>query len=237
MHTVVIIVNVGSMRALCGTHCAASSSARFRSIVGPDGPPQTAHTIKVLATALSHNPPLYPPSAMREIVHLQAGQCGNQIGAKFWEVRIRRRGKGLRRQCARCLKHVSCCLLPMGPWTWNIQYIQHCRNMYIQNQPKFSSAADWRTASHRRLPRWMGGSDRWPPRRGFPTVRSAVWDPSRWRPPGLCGVGAFLEQQRFVRWRRGKGWIRSGSIADALPFGSLGGPAPPGIALGAPRAG
>ena len=25
---------------------------------------------------------------MREIVHLQAGQCGNQIGAKFWEVRL-----------------------------------------------------------------------------------------------------------------------------------------------------
>ena len=24
---------------------------------------------------------------MREIVHLQAGQCGNQIGSKFWEVR------------------------------------------------------------------------------------------------------------------------------------------------------
>merc|ERR1711962_1100866 len=23
---------------------------------------------------------------MREIVHLQAGQCGNQIGAKFWGV-------------------------------------------------------------------------------------------------------------------------------------------------------
>ncbi|KAL0621680.1 Tubulin beta-3 chain [Plecturocebus cupreus] len=29
-----------------------------------------------------------PPDApsMREIVHIQAGQCGNQIGAKFWEV-------------------------------------------------------------------------------------------------------------------------------------------------------
>uniref|UniRef100_A0AAQ5Y447 Tubulin beta chain n=3 Tax=Percomorphaceae TaxID=1489872 RepID=A0AAQ5Y447_AMPOC len=27
-----------------------------------------------------------PPVNMREIVHLQAGQCGNQIGAKFWEV-------------------------------------------------------------------------------------------------------------------------------------------------------
>jgi len=24
---------------------------------------------------------------MREIVHIQAGQCGNQIGNKFWEVR------------------------------------------------------------------------------------------------------------------------------------------------------
>jgi hypothetical protein len=22
---------------------------------------------------------------MREIVHIQGGQCGNQIGAKFWE--------------------------------------------------------------------------------------------------------------------------------------------------------
>ena len=27
---------------------------------------------------------------MREIVHIQAGQCGNQIGAKFWEVRCSR---------------------------------------------------------------------------------------------------------------------------------------------------
>jgi hypothetical protein len=23
---------------------------------------------------------------MREIVHIQAGQCGNQIGTKFWEL-------------------------------------------------------------------------------------------------------------------------------------------------------
>jgi hypothetical protein len=27
---------------------------------------------------------------MREIVHIQGGQCGNQIGAKFWEVRNQR---------------------------------------------------------------------------------------------------------------------------------------------------
>ena len=26
------------------------------------------------------------PTKMREIVHVQAGQCGNQIGAKFWEI-------------------------------------------------------------------------------------------------------------------------------------------------------
>ena len=25
--------------------------------------------------------------AMRELVHIQGGQCGNQIGAKFWEAR------------------------------------------------------------------------------------------------------------------------------------------------------
>ena len=25
-------------------------------------------------------------AAMRELVHIQGGQCGNQIGAKFWEV-------------------------------------------------------------------------------------------------------------------------------------------------------
>lgn len=33
----------------------------------------------------------YVPSAIfrrSEIVHIQGGQCGNQIGAKFWEVRI-----------------------------------------------------------------------------------------------------------------------------------------------------
>jgi hypothetical protein len=30
---------------------------------------------------------------MREIVHLQGGQCGNQIGAKFWEVIADEHGK------------------------------------------------------------------------------------------------------------------------------------------------
>merc|ERR1712170_238822 len=31
-------------------------------------------------------PPTHKTFKMREIVHIQAGQCGNQIGAKFWEV-------------------------------------------------------------------------------------------------------------------------------------------------------
>merc|ERR1712100_731010 len=30
--------------------------------------------------------PLKKYLTMREIVHIQGGQCGNQIGAKFWEV-------------------------------------------------------------------------------------------------------------------------------------------------------
>jgi len=31
-------------------------------------------------------PSLFPGEKMREILHIQGGQCGNQIGAKFWEV-------------------------------------------------------------------------------------------------------------------------------------------------------
>jgi hypothetical protein len=31
-----------------------------------------------------HNP--FATNIMRELVHIQGGQCGNQIGAKFWEV-------------------------------------------------------------------------------------------------------------------------------------------------------
>ena len=45
----------------------------------------------------SANPFLYPPPlahTMREIVHIQAGQCGNQIGAKFWETICDEHGLG-----------------------------------------------------------------------------------------------------------------------------------------------
>merc|ERR1712130_323135 len=45
---------------------------------------------KLPSSNLQSLPPTPPSSStvcnMREIVHLQAGQCGNQIGAKFWEI-------------------------------------------------------------------------------------------------------------------------------------------------------
>ena len=37
---------------------------------------------KATATPTPHHHTL----KMRELVHIQAGQCGNQIGSKFWEV-------------------------------------------------------------------------------------------------------------------------------------------------------
>merc|ERR1712079_318026 len=37
-------------------------------------------------TLLTHSTSVNPPITWGEIVHLQAGQCGNQIGAKFWEI-------------------------------------------------------------------------------------------------------------------------------------------------------
>ncbi|XP_057568640.1 uncharacterized protein LOC130838932 [Hippopotamus amphibius kiboko] len=48
---------------------------------GRQGPPQPAPA----RPRASRSRPPHAPS-MREIVHIQAGQCGNQIGAKFWEV-------------------------------------------------------------------------------------------------------------------------------------------------------
>ncbi|XP_071423322.1 tubulin beta-3 chain [Pithys albifrons albifrons] len=46
---------------------------RCRSAAGPDPLPSRPAALR-------------PGRTMREIVHIQAGQCGNQIGAKFWEV-------------------------------------------------------------------------------------------------------------------------------------------------------
>ncbi|XP_074825217.1 tubulin beta-3 chain [Natator depressus] len=56
--------------------------AAFRS-------PQPAPLLRPRAAAPPsrlHQPQPPPRASMREIVHIQAGQCGNQIGAKFWEV-------------------------------------------------------------------------------------------------------------------------------------------------------
>ena len=37
-------------------------------------------------SCLSSSSDQHKAANMREIVHIQGGQCGNQIGAKFWEV-------------------------------------------------------------------------------------------------------------------------------------------------------
>ena len=53
------------------------------------------HTVLVFESLEPHSS--HPQAAtMREIVHIQGGQCGNQIGAKFWEV------------CQRSTSLVSC---------------------------------------------------------------------------------------------------------------------------------
>jgi hypothetical protein len=71
---------------------------------------------------------------MREIVHLQAGQCGNQIGSKFWEVGtccIAKGGRGARSRmlvvvwqdgaCVHGLVFVA--LLGLG---WTVKELHRC---------------------------------------------------------------------------------------------------------------
>ena len=48
------------------------------------------------------------PSRMRELVHMQAGQCGNQIGAKFWEVRAQHGERCAHTKSFVDAQHVSC---------------------------------------------------------------------------------------------------------------------------------
>ncbi len=71
----------------CGLpQCALDSRVAQRT--SPEA--RLAHTSPApLSHSFLPSPPhTHPqfPSIRREIVHLQGGQCGNQIGAKFWEV-------------------------------------------------------------------------------------------------------------------------------------------------------
>jgi len=45
-----------------------------------------AQTVVVPQNEVIHTCQPKIKNAMREIVNIQGGQCGNQIGAKFWEV-------------------------------------------------------------------------------------------------------------------------------------------------------
>ena len=66
-------------------------------------------------------PPPALPHRMREIVHLQAGQCGNQIGSKFCEWAAARThargGRGQGQQGARARRGSAPCLPAPGPCT------------------------------------------------------------------------------------------------------------------------
>ncbi|XP_047702315.1 uncharacterized protein LOC125158857 [Prionailurus viverrinus] len=72
----VLMVQAGA--AFCGGALRLAAPERA---AGTPEPPQPAPA----CTRVSRSRPPPAPS-MREIVHIQAGQCGNQIGAKFWEV-------------------------------------------------------------------------------------------------------------------------------------------------------
>ncbi|XP_034644672.1 tubulin beta-3 chain [Trachemys scripta elegans] len=69
----------------CGRPGAAAGAyKRLRQALGrfPQPPARSAPA----PPSRLHQPQPPPRASMREIVHIQAGQCGNQIGAKFWEV-------------------------------------------------------------------------------------------------------------------------------------------------------
>ena len=59
----------------------AESMFMFHNLIRSSRPDRL-DTVQLCVSDESHQPSV----EMREIVHVQAGQCGNQIGAKFWEV-------------------------------------------------------------------------------------------------------------------------------------------------------
>ena len=86
--------------AWCPLNAPSAARPRFRGTLtackagrGPEDRPLTCPPESKLLGLPSGAPqpkplqPRPPPATMREIVHIQGGQCGNQIGAKFWEVR------------------------------------------------------------------------------------------------------------------------------------------------------
>ncbi|XP_061863231.1 tubulin beta-3 chain [Colius striatus] len=88
-----------TLREVVLCSCAGDVSARPGAARGaykrgggsgaaPRALPVPLPLLLLLPVPLSRPVPLRsgPGSTMREIVHIQAGQCGNQIGAKFWEV-------------------------------------------------------------------------------------------------------------------------------------------------------
>ena len=66
-----------------------SKSLHVPSVSTVSTPSPLFNAVFFIATTKLYKRPLSTSrlsSDMREIVHIQGGQCGNQIGAKFWEV-------------------------------------------------------------------------------------------------------------------------------------------------------
>ncbi|XP_017918639.1 PREDICTED: tubulin beta-3 chain [Capra hircus] len=75
----------GGARGLAARDDAGPGEAGGAPPIRAGGGGGRASAASCSRSARVSQPPAIAPS-MREIVHIQAGQCGNQIGAKFWEV-------------------------------------------------------------------------------------------------------------------------------------------------------
>lgn len=136
---------------------------------------------------------------MREIVHLQAGQCGNQIGSKFWEVGfIRGRclvgggaerdmalwlGSRLDRDGCGCLSTVRGRSMGVNPLDWR-------------------HADDRRHAGERRLIRFLFG--------GVPKMTSE----SKVNRPGVPWSWSIMAQTPYC-------WAKGSRVPRRLSFASF----------------
>lgn len=72
---------------------------------------------------VARSEPAAQSSNMREIVHIQAGQCGNQIGAKFWEVCSIARSCGL---AFKTLQSAAIVLALVHQWRLCSTFVHSC---------------------------------------------------------------------------------------------------------------
>ena len=78
---------ISSLNLICTSVCRFEQSVQtLGSLVCHNSSHQEDQTPSVKPTSHLATFRHLLTCTMREIVHVQAGQCGNQIGAKFWEI-------------------------------------------------------------------------------------------------------------------------------------------------------